>query len=97
MVHGREAPIRGVVCMDTTVVDVTGRDDVRPGDVATLLGADANEMIGLAEMARLCDTIDYEILTGWDDRLPRLELDHEETDVDGKLVAEALETIRDGI
>ncbi len=97
LVHGREAPIRGVVCMDTTVVDVTGRDDVRPGDVATLLGADANEMIGLAEMARLCDTIDYEILTGWDDRLPRLELDHEETDVDGELVAEALETIRDGI
>jgi len=97
LVHGREAPIRGVVCMDTTVVDVSGRDDVRPGDVATLLGADANEMIGLAEMARLCDTIDYEILTGWDDRLPRLELDHEGMDIDGDLVAEALETIRDGI
>jgi len=97
LIHGREAPIRGVVCMDTIVVDVSGRDDVRPGDVATLLGADANEMIELAELARLCDTIDYEILTGWGDRLPRLELDREETDFDDELVAEALETIRDGI
>jgi len=73
LLRGREAPIRGVVCMDTTVVDVSGRDDVRPGDVATLLGRDGTATIGLAELAELCGTIDYEILTGWSRRLPRID------------------------
>lgn len=73
LLHGREAPIRGVVCMDTTVVDVTGRDDVRVGDVATLLGRDGTAEIELAELAGLCGTIDYEILTGWSRRLPRID------------------------
>ena len=97
LIHGVEAPIRGVVCMDTVVVDVTGRDDVGSGDLATLLGTDRGASIRLDEMARLCDTIDYEILTGLSDRLPRLELDHDETDFDEDLVPEAPETIRDGI
>ncbi len=82
IIRGVAAPIRGVVCMDTTVVDVTGRDDVRAGDVATVLGADGAERIDLREMASLCGTIDYEILTGWTARLPRLELDRDEDDTD---------------
>jgi alanine racemase len=97
LIHGEEAPFRGVVCMDTVVVDVTGRDDVRPGDVATLLGNDEGASIGLSEMARLCDTIDYEILTGLGGRVPRVELDHSDMDAHEELVLEALETIRDGI
>jgi alanine racemase len=98
LIHGVTAPIRGVVCMDTVVVDVTGRDDVRPGDVATLLGEDQGARIGLAELARLCGTIDYEILTGLGARLPRLEVDRVNADVGNEdAVLEALETIRDGI
>jgi len=73
LLGGREAPIRGVVCMDTTVADVTGLDGVRPGDVATLLGRDGLNAIELAELADLCGTIDYEILTGWSRRLPRID------------------------
>ena len=97
LIHGEAAPFRGVVCMDTVVVDVTGRDDVHPGDVATLLGKDEGASIGLADMARLCDTIDYEILTGLGGRLPRVEVDYSDMDADEDLVLEALETIRDGI
>ena len=78
LIHGREAPIRGVVCMDVIVVDVTGRDDVRTGDVATLLGEDGDRSIELDEMARACDTIEYEILTGWGRRLPTLETGDDE-------------------
>jgi hypothetical protein len=48
-------------------------------------------------MARLCGTIDYEILTGLSDRLPRVEIDYGDMDADEDLVLEALETIRDGI
>lgn len=74
LIHGRSAPIRGVVCMDSTVVDIGARTDVRAGDVATVLGADRDSEIGLSQLATLCGTIDYDILTGWSRRLPRLEL-----------------------
>jgi alanine racemase len=98
LIHGRAAPIRGVVCMDTVVVDVTGRDDVAVGDVATLLGEDGDATLRLAEVAGLCGTIDYEILTGLGERLPRLEIDRAgRNDGPGDLVLEALETMRDGI
>ena len=74
LIHGRAAPIRGRVCMDITVVDVTDRPDVRSGDVATLLGHDGESEISLEELASTCDTIAHEILTGFTDRLPRLEV-----------------------
>jgi alanine racemase len=60
--------------MDSTVVEIGDRDDVRPGDVATVLGPDGGTEIGLDEIAELCGTIDYEILTGWSRRLPRIEI-----------------------
>lgn len=72
LIHGRAAPIRGRVCMDITVVDVTDRPDVRPGDVATLLGHDGESEISLEELASTCDTIAHEVLTGFTSRLPRL-------------------------
>lgn len=58
--------------MDITVVDVTDRPDVRPGDVATLLGHDGESEISLEELASTCDTIAHEVLTGFTSRLPRL-------------------------
>ena len=73
LVRGREAPIRGVVCMDSTVVDVTDVPGVEIGDVATIIGRDGDREIRLFEHAQCCGTIDYEILTGWTGRLPRLE------------------------
>jgi len=74
LIHGRSAPIRGVVCMDSTVVELGERDDVQPGDVVTVLGRDRGMEIGLDELADSCGTIDYEILTGWSSRLPRIEI-----------------------
>lgn len=68
------APIRGAVCMDLTVVDVTELSPVRPGDVATLIGEQGGRRIRLGDVAELCGTIDYEILTGLTPRLPRQSL-----------------------
>lgn len=75
LLRGRPAPIRGIISMDSTVVDVTGRDDVRAGDSATLLGRDGDDEITAEELAGLCDTIAYEILTGWSARVPRIAID----------------------
>lgn len=72
ILHGRPAPIRGAVCMDVTVVDVTDVEGVEPGDAATVLGREGGEEIGLAELAAADATIEYAVLTGLGRRLPRV-------------------------
>lgn len=72
LLHGRPARLLGRVSMDMIVVDVTDLPTVRPGDVATILGRDGDAAIGLADLARWWGTIDYEVLTGWTRRLPRI-------------------------
>jgi alanine racemase len=76
LLRGRRAAIRGAVCMDVTVVDVTGFQDVGVGDVATVLGCDGDEEITLQELASECRTIEYEILTGLSPRLPRVSVEN---------------------
>ena len=72
LIHGERASIVGRISMDVTVVDITGRDDVRVGDVATLIGEDGQGAISLEEVADLAGTINYEVLTGLTPRLPRV-------------------------
>ncbi len=76
LLRDRRAAIRGAVCMDVTVVDVTGFGDVGVGDVATVLGCDGDEEITLQELASECRTIEYEILTGLSPRLPRVSIEN---------------------
>jgi alanine racemase len=72
LIHGRRAPIRGRVCMDQIILDVTNLPPVRVGDVATFLGGDGAERITAEEIASLAGTIPYEVLTGMATRLPRV-------------------------
>lgn len=72
LIHGRRAPIVGVVCMDQVMVDVTRIPDVKPGDIAVLIGTQGNETISAEDIARLCGTISYEVLTGIGRRIPRI-------------------------
>ena len=39
-IAGGRVPVRGTVCMDFTMVDVTDRTDVREGDEAVVFGDD---------------------------------------------------------
>ena len=74
LVSGRRAPVVGRVAMDMCMVDVTAVPEVRPGDVATLLGRDGEERVDADELAALADTISWEILAGITARVPRLYL-----------------------
>lgn len=71
LVRGQRAPIRGAICMDTTMIDLTEIPNATVGDVVTILGVDRSQSISAWDIAGRLDTIPYEILTGISDRVPR--------------------------
>lgn len=71
LIRGKKFPIVGTICMDQFMVDV-GTHEVHVGDEAVLIGKQGTHEIPLTEIATLCDTIPYEILCLFNDRLPRL-------------------------
>ena len=72
LVNGQRAPIRGRVCMDQIMVDVSGISNVEVGDEVTLIGRDNNEEITAGEMAEMIGTINYEIVSRLGKRVPRV-------------------------
>lgn len=63
LIRGRRCPIRGRICMNLTMVDVSSVPGVRPGDIATLIGTDGGQRITADELAKRIKTINYEIVT----------------------------------
>lgn len=72
LIRGRRVPVVGRICMDQTMVDVTGILDVRPGDVGVLIGSSGSERISVYEMAEQSGTITNEILSRLGSRLERV-------------------------
>ena len=66
-VNGKRVPTIGNICMDMTMLDVTGVD-VKVGDTVTIFGEDPT----VSELAAILDTIPYEILTSVPRRIERL-------------------------
>jgi len=74
LIRGRRLPIVGAVSMDMMTVDVTGLDDVRPGDEVVLLGRQGPEgwqAIDAREMAAAIGTIPWEIVSRLGARIER--------------------------
>ncbi len=67
LIHGKLAPVKGNVCMDMTMVDVTGIP-VKEGDEAIIFGPG----LPIQEVASWIETIPYEILTSTSDRVKRV-------------------------
>ncbi len=72
LIRGRRAPIRGRVCMDQFMVDVTDIPDVREGDPVTLLGTDGAETITMEELGKLSGRFNYEFACLITPRVPRV-------------------------
>ena len=66
-IKGRLFPVIGKVCMDMTMIDVTGHD-VEEGDEVVVFGPEYR----VEEIAKKCGTIPYEILTGISPRVKRV-------------------------
>ncbi|MBO4565591.1 MAG: alanine racemase [Bacteroidales bacterium] len=66
-IGGHRAPTIGNICMDMTMLDVTGIP-CEPGDTVTIFGEDPT----VGELAGILDTIPYEILTSVPRRIERI-------------------------
>jgi alanine racemase len=71
LVRGRPAPIVGSVCMDMTMIDVTGME-VAPGDEVVIVGTQGDASIGVREIAAAIGTIPYELLCRVGSRIERV-------------------------
>lgn len=71
IIGGRTYPIVGTICMDQCMVDC-GRDDVRPGDEAVLIGRSSSTSLTAWDVARVAGTIPYEVTCAISARVPRV-------------------------
>ncbi|MEK7477261.1 MAG: alanine racemase [Candidatus Coatesbacteria bacterium] len=62
LIRGRFARVRGLVCMNLTIVDVTDIPGVVPGDEAVFFGAQRGRRLNAGTVARRQHTIAYEVL-----------------------------------
>ncbi|ADL12937.1 alanine racemase [Acetohalobium arabaticum] len=72
LINGRRAPIRGRVCMDQFMVDVTEIPGVSVGDEVILIGKQDDKEVTAMELADLVGTINYEIISKITKRVPRI-------------------------
>ncbi|HUN59461.1 MAG TPA: alanine racemase [Candidatus Binataceae bacterium] len=72
LVRGHRAPVVGAICMDLTMADVTDIPGVRAGDEAILWGGAGEAMISVNDVARIAQTISYEMLSTVGRRVPRI-------------------------
>ncbi len=72
LIHGRRAPIRGRICMNMIMVEVTDIPNVGIEDEVVLVGQSGNEMISAEVFAQWAGTINYEVTTRINDRIPRV-------------------------
>jgi len=74
LIRGRRVPIVGAVSMDMMMVDVSGLDDVAPGDEVVIIGrqgAESWQQIDAREMAAAIGTIPWEIVCRIGSRIER--------------------------
>ena len=74
LVDGVRCPVRGRVCMNMMMVDVTDVPSATMGSVATLLGSDGDETISAEQLAGWMGTIHYEVTSRIHPSVPRISI-----------------------
>ena len=72
LIHGRRAPQVGLICMDQIMVDVTDIPEAALGDEAVITGRQGDACLPVHELGVLGNTIDYEFMCAFRQRLPRV-------------------------
>lgn len=68
LIHGKPAPLVGVVCMDMCMVDITAIPEAEEGDEVIVFGP----QLPLRQLAEWGGTIPYEMMTGISQRVKRV-------------------------
>ncbi len=68
LIKGRRVQVIGRICMDMSMADVSGIDNIGPGEEVILFG----ENLSANEMAEKIGTISYEIVCSVNKRVPRI-------------------------
>lgn len=69
LIHGKRCPIRGIVCMDYTMISLQEVPEAKPGDEVVIIGAQGDDRISISEVAKMAETIPYELMCGLGDRV----------------------------
>ena len=71
LLRGRRAPLVGGVAMDALMVDITEIPEAQMWDEAVIMGRQGDDEISVHELARLKNSVSYDVLTNWRLRLRR--------------------------
>lgn len=74
LIHGKRAPIRGRVCMDMFMADISEIPESAVGDEVVLLGTQGTECITVEELGALSGRFNYEFACDISKRVPRVYL-----------------------
>ena len=77
LIHGQRAPLIGGIAMDALMVDVTEIPQAQLWDEAVLMGKQGNEEITVHDLAKLKNSVSYDVLTNWRLRLRRKSVNGE--------------------
>mgnify|MGYP001441293085 CR=1 FL=1 len=72
IVNGKLIPQVGAITMDQMIVDITDVPNVHSGTIVTLLGQDKDLNISAHDWSQKTNTVPWEILCGFKNRLPRI-------------------------
>ncbi len=72
LVRGKRAPVRGRICMNLMMIDLSDIPEAQLDDEAVLIGRQGKEEITADQLAALCGTINYEIVARLNPEIPRL-------------------------
>lgn len=72
LIKGKRAPIRGRICMNLMMVDITDIKGVKLEEPVTLLGQDGNETVSADQLAAWTHTVNYEIISRINGSIPRI-------------------------
>ena len=69
--RGHRVKVRGNICMDQCMIDLSDFPDAEVGDIVTLMGTDGDESITADDIAARFNTIGYEVVCAVNRRVPR--------------------------
>ena len=72
LIRGQYANVVGTICMDQFMVDVSDIEGVSVGDEVVVFGTQGDNTIPIEEIAKLTDTINYEVMCMIGKRVPRI-------------------------